>query len=165
MDGGAKENSRVYLLRRAEFRDCPVQHVEVIEEIHSYDNHRLELPDEVLRPTKRTHHAPRATRSDPRPPAAALQGAGCLSPVQSPRATAIGSGLYGSMLGGLTSVASAYLRSWYCFVPSGTSLRGLKVRVLPLAPPRTDIDQHASCAERRANLQAEECRHGQFDTQ
>ena len=31
-----------------------------------------------------------------------------------------------------TSVASAYLRSWYCFVPSGTSLRGLNVRVLPL---------------------------------
>ncbi len=33
---------------------------------------------------------------------------------------------------GLTRVASAYLRSWYCFVPSGTSLRGLNVRVFPL---------------------------------
>lgn len=32
----------------------------------------------------------------------------------------------------LTSVASAYFRSWYCLVPSGTSLRGLNVRVLPL---------------------------------
>jgi hypothetical protein len=32
-----------------------------------------------------------------------------------------------------TRVASAYFLSWYCFVPSGTSLRGLKVRVLPLS--------------------------------
>jgi hypothetical protein len=32
----------------------------------------------------------------------------------------------------LTKVASAYFLSWYCLVPSGTSLRGLKVRVLAL---------------------------------
>lgn len=32
-----------------------------------------------------------------------------------------------------TRVASAYFLSWYCLVPSGTSLRGLKVRVLPLS--------------------------------
>jgi len=32
----------------------------------------------------------------------------------------------------LTNVASAYFRNWYCFVPSGMSLRGLNVRVLPL---------------------------------
>ena len=32
-----------------------------------------------------------------------------------------------------TNVASAYFLSWYCFVPSGTSLRGLKVRVFPLS--------------------------------
>jgi len=31
-----------------------------------------------------------------------------------------------------TNVASTYFLSWYCLVPSGTSLRGLKVRVFPL---------------------------------
>ena len=31
-----------------------------------------------------------------------------------------------------TRVASAYFRSWYCFVPSGMSFLGLKVRVFPL---------------------------------
>jgi hypothetical protein len=35
----------------------------------------------------------------------------------------------------VTKVASAYFLSWYCLVPSGTSFRGLKVRVLPLASP------------------------------
>jgi hypothetical protein len=37
-----------------------------------------------------------------------------------------------------TSVASAYFLSWYCLVPSGTSLRGLKVRVFPL-PKITNV--------------------------
>jgi len=40
--------------------------------------------------------------------------------------------MYNVVQGERTSVASAYFLSWYCLVPSGTSLRGLKVRVLPL---------------------------------
>ena len=32
-----------------------------------------------------------------------------------------------------TRVASAYFLSWYCLVPSGTSFRGLNVRVFPLS--------------------------------
>lgn len=43
-------------------------------------------------------------------------------------------------------MASAYLRSWYCFVPSGTSFRGLKVRVLPLRAG-SDIDQYHVSAQ------------------
>jgi len=39
----------------------------------------------------------------------------------------------------LTNVASAYFRSWYCFVPSGMSLRGLNVRVLPLFTIRRNV--------------------------
>lgn len=38
-----------------------------------------------------------------------------------------------------TRVASAYFLNWYCFVPSGTSFRGLKVRVLPLLLYFNDI--------------------------
>ena len=56
----------------------------------------------------------------------------------------------------LTSVASAYLRSWYCFVPSGTSLRGLKVRVLPLRSTRY---QKPARGLDRALLQAKKRRH------
>jgi len=40
--------------------------------------------------------------------------------------------MYNVVQGERTSVASAYFLSWYCLVPSGTSLRGLKVRVFPL---------------------------------
>lgn len=55
----------------------------------------------------------------------------------------------------ITSVASAYFRSWYCLVPSGISFRGLNVRVLPLKVAWYDILRKVM----QGNLQAKEWRH------
>jgi len=63
----------------------------------------------------------------------------------------------------LTSVASAYFRNWYCFVPSGMSLRGLNVRVLPLFIVRV-VKERAKIETGALHSQAKERRHdGQME--
>lgn len=113
---------------------------------------------------KKAHHAQPAIRSGLRRPVDAPRGEGCPSPASitlSMRLRIVATSISierakeGTLL---TRVASAYLRNWYCLVPSGTSLRGLKVRVLPL---RSACDQRRSMpAFRGASIsQAEERRH------
>ncbi len=90
------------------------------------------------------HRGRPAIRSGLRRPGDARRDGGCLSPTSIPvqhpprNCSRVDKAKRNALL---TNVASAYLRNWYCLVPSGTSLRGLKVRVLPL---RSGCDQRRS---------------------
>lgn len=131
-----------YLLWRTELCYGPVEHVEVVEEV---DRCTPTTPDSsatahsaYTASRKDTHHGPPATRSGPRRPAAAPRDEGCPIPAAQSTARVSPAQLITAAdpRSRRTRVASAYLRSWYCLVPSGTSLRGLNVRVLPLPTRR-----------------------------
>ena len=90
----------------------------------------------------RTYCVPLTTRWDLHLPVVEQRASDSLSPIQASMNKKCISNMLGTQGEGEiiiiihTKVASAYFLNWYCFVPSGTSLRGLKVRVFPLCSSR-----------------------------
>ena len=111
--------------------------------------------DGATETAEKAYRARPAIRSSPRRPADAPRDVGYPSPTSVPlslRLEIVAPSVFIKGNASLTRVASAYLRNWYCLVPSGTSLRGLKVRVLPLRCDRPVISGPIHARFRWINL-------------